>query len=101
MPLIPSALTMLIRSKLKSIPIASSPLKSTVTSSPSGDGTSSVSVVSPAAPVYMDDNFANVIATAVAECVCEHLKSAALVTGTIQGTCPNGAVTGTCIAKIT
>lgn len=94
MPMVATALEKMIRTKLKAIPIAKAPKKTSITTTPNGDGTvETVSTPGTSVSVYMDDGTVDAIAKAVAESVVTFLKTSAVATGSNGG----GAV----ISKIT
>jgi hypothetical protein len=81
----------MIEAKLKSIPIGTFPVKTSISMAPQDDGTVDPQAEVTSGEVFMDAGTAKVIAQAVAESVVQHLLTCAVVTG--GGTLGPGKIT--------
>ena len=94
MPMVASALKSMLKAKLKTIPIGTSPASTAISSTPNADGTVSVaSIPGPPQPVFMDSGLIDAISSAVSECVVLFITTNAQATGANTG--------GPVVSKIT
>lgn len=90
MPLMPTALSALIKTQLLAVPIGTAPLSTTVSQTSNPDGSTNTVCTPSMGPVFLNATLAQVIADAVANAVVAHIISAGLVVGT----CSVSPVTG-------